>query len=166
MTKTAQPLVIGDLSEFARALHRQLPEPQPTHLTLLNMLARAAGFQNYQHLHAQNAAPADTSDPERVAAALRFFDARGRMIKWPGKTNLQQLCLWGLWARLPREAQTERQVSEHLALWHLFGDAALLRRTLVEMLLLDRTQDGSRYLWQSAVPNADAAAVIAALMLR
>lgn len=164
MTRTAQPLHISDLSDFARALHRQLPAPQPTHLSLLNMLARAAGFQNYQHLHAQAAPKA--ADPKRVAAALRYFDARGRMTKWPGKTNLQHLCLWGLWADLPRGAMTERQISEHLSERHLFGDPAILRRTLVEMALVSRTQDGSQYQRLQPVPPPEAAEVLGALALR
>ncbi len=162
MTRTAQPLHISDLTEFARALHRQLPAPQPTHLSLLNMLARAAGFQNYQHLHAETApAPAD---PKRVAAALRVFDARGRMIKWPSKTALQQLCVWGLWHHLPQTPLTERQISELLNDWHLFGDAALLRRTMVERGLVRRTADGSVYLRGSPTQPAEATELMRALV--
>lgn len=164
MTRTAQPLHISDLSDFARALHRQLPAPQPTHLSLLNMLARAAGFQNYQHLHAQSAPKA--ADPKRVAAALRYFDARGRLIKWPGKTNMQQLCLWGMWADLPSGPMSERQISEHLSQRHLFGDAAILRRTMVEMELVSRAQDGSNYQRLVPEPPPEATELLRALAMR
>ena len=45
------PLVIEDLSTFARALHRELQSPEPLgHVSLLNRLSRAAGFRNLQHL--------------------------------------------------------------------------------------------------------------------
>lgn len=52
MTKSPIPLVAKDLAQFTRALARQLGETAPTHLTLMNMLARAAGFQNVQHMRA------------------------------------------------------------------------------------------------------------------
>jgi phosphoribosylanthranilate isomerase len=48
------------------------------------------------------------------------------MVSWPAKTNLQPLCLWGLWSRLPKARQmTEREISGFLKDWHLFGDAAV-----------------------------------------
>ena len=47
MTRDALCLTVEDLSAFARNLHKQLAaEPAlPGHLSLLNMLARAAGFR-------------------------------------------------------------------------------------------------------------------------
>lgn len=51
MTRTAISLRIPDLSDFARSLAREFEDP-PGHLTLLNKLARAAGFRNFQHLRA------------------------------------------------------------------------------------------------------------------
>jgi hypothetical protein len=164
MTRTAQPLNISDLSDFARALHRQLPAPQPSHLSLLNMLARAAGFQNLQHLQAQTKPAA--ADPKRVEAALRYFDARGRLIKWPGKTNLQHLCLWALSAHLPQGLVNEREISALLDTWHLFGDAAILRRTLVELGLVSRSEDGAAYTRRTPTPPPEATALIAALAAR
>jgi hypothetical protein len=176
MTRLTQSLQVSDLSQFARDLHRQLAaEPAlPGHLALLNMLARAGGYRNYQHLRAQTAAgeriaaPAPpAADLARVETALRYFDAGGRMLSWPSKTNLQHLCLWGLWSRLPSgQAMTERQISAQLKEWHLFGDAAILRRTLVELGLVSRDAGVSVYLRQEITPPADARALIKALHQR
>jgi len=49
------PLAVADISAFARALRRQLDgqERTPSHLELLNLLARAAGFRNFQHFRAE-----------------------------------------------------------------------------------------------------------------
>ena len=52
MTKDTLPLPVPDLSAFARSLRKELtaaPEV-PSHLALMNMLARSAGFRNFQHL--------------------------------------------------------------------------------------------------------------------
>ena len=176
MTRLTQSLQINDLSLFARDLHRQLAaEPSlPGHLALLNMLARAGGYRNYQHLRAQTAAEAriaapapPTADMTRVETALRYFDAAGRMLSWPSKTNLQHLCLWGLWSRLPAgEKMSERQISALLKGWHLFGDAAILRRTMVELGLVSRDAGVSVYLRQEVTPPADARALIRALHQR
>lgn len=83
MPRTAIALPIPDLSDFARNLAREFEEP-PGHLTLLNKLARAAGFRNFQHLRASlksgealTASPEPLADLTRVEAALRHFDAAG-----------------------------------------------------------------------------------------
>lgn len=172
MTRTQIPLHVEDISLFARGLARELPAA-PGHLALLNMLARAAGYRNFQHLRAQNAAadrlasPPPRADLKRVEAALRCFDAAGQMALWPAKTNLQHLCMWGLWSRLPvGESLSERQISAQLAGWHLFGDAAILRRTLVELGLVTRSVGASVYQRVELPPDADAQALIRALHLR
>lgn len=174
MTRILQPLAIADLSDFAKLLQRQLDQDaKPCHLSLLNMLARAGGFQNFQHLRAQTAAADRISavpviaDMKRVEAALRYFTAQGQMQSWPAKTQLQHLCLWGIWSRLPvRIEMSERQISAELNLWHRFGDAAILRRTLVELRLICRTADCSSYRRVEREPDATAAALIHALHLR
>jgi hypothetical protein len=172
MTRTTIPFQVEDISTLARSLERQMAdEALPSHLTLMNMLARGAGFRNFQHLRAAAvagaklvSAPARLADMTRVAEVLRHFDAAGRMKSWPAKTRVQKLSLWALWSRLPaRLPMTERQVSAHLTLWHLFGDAAILRRTMVETGLLTRTPDGAEYLRVEAVPDPEALALIRAL---
>lgn len=174
MTRAPIPLIADDISAFARNLHLQLAASTvPGHLALLNMLARAAGFRNFQHLRAQThaadriATPPLQADLKKVETALRYFDATGRMQSWPGKTNLQHLCLWALWSRLPVATKlTERQISALLTNWHLFGDSAILRRTLAALQLVSREPDGVAYLRVEQPPPADAVALIRALHQR
>ncbi len=42
-----------------------------------------------------------------------------------------------------RKVFTEKQISERIKGWHVFGDHALLRRGLIGWRLVQRTQDGS-----------------------
>ncbi len=172
MTRTAIALPIADLSAYARNLAREL-DPAPGHLTLLNKLAKAAGFRNFQHLRASQKAesalapkPEPLADLTRVTAALRHFDAQGRMTTWPARTQIQHLCLWALWARLPKDTMTERQISQCLTTHHSFGDPAILRRTLWELRLVTRTPDSTAYTRIEQPPPPEARALIKALQPR
>jgi hypothetical protein len=173
MTRTPLPLAIEDLSAFARALHRELqspelPDTKPLgHVSLLNRLSRAAGFRNLQHLRASAKAGASlaqtTAQPDmtRVAQALRHFDGQGRLATWPSRTNIQHLALWALWSRLPRGvSMTERQISARLTQWHLFGDPAILRRTLFELRLISRSPSCTDYTRIEQPPPPEAVALI------
>lgn len=158
MSRVALSLQISDLSGFARSIREQLgklAEP-PSHVEMLNLLCRSAGFRNYQHckgvLEAQQRmqlpapAPADPVDHALVERAARLFDAEGRLLRWPTQAALRDLCLWVLWSRLAsRQTFTEKQISELLKRWHVFGDHALLRRALIGWRLVQRTRDGSEY---------------------
>lgn len=182
MPRMAIPLTIPDLSDFARNLRRELAASAapPGHLALLNMLARAGGLGNFQHLRASAARtvtppaarqtetpPAPEADPRKVAVALRLFDAEGRMVRWPKKTSVQMLCIWALWARLPaRSPMTEAEVNRIAEDFHLFGDRALLRRSLIDHGLAERAADGSRYVRIERAPPPEAAAVIRELAAR
>jgi hypothetical protein len=142
------------------------------HVEILNLLARATGFRNYQHLRASHLAErqldaAPAADPEppvdhaRIAKALRCFDAAGRLVRWPPKDHLRALTLWALWAALPaRTPMTEREISDRLRALHLFGDHALLRRELVDRGLFTRTVDGRAYHRVERRPPPDARALI------
>ena len=169
MTRTAYPYFHPDISALARHLQAELAEtPAPGHLALMNMLARGAGFRNFQHFRASASTelpPAEAPpDMTKVAQALRYFDGQGRMVSWPAKTNLQHLCLWGLWSRLPQGVVlTERQISDHLTQWHLFGDAAIVRRTLWELKLIFRTADSRQYRREEKAPSPEARLLIRAL---
>lgn len=157
MPRLSLPYAVQDLSALARSIRDQIVklDRSPTHLELLNMLARAAGRRNYQHYQAEMASqarlvePAPESAPPdhaRIEKALRHFDAKGRLLRWPSKANLQELCLWALWSRIPAgRVFSEREISDLLTLWHLFGDHALLRRALFEAKLVDRTSDVREY---------------------
>lgn len=176
MSRPIFPFVAGDISALARSLHRELGahEGMPGHVELLNMLARAAGYRNFQHFRAQFAArerleaapgaPADPVDFGRVEKAMRYFDAEGRLAEWPAKASIQALCLWGLWSRLPAEGQFgEREFSERLQRMHGFGDHALLRRRLVDDGLVSRSPDGSDYRRIERQPGPEALALIRAI---
>jgi hypothetical protein len=157
MSRLALPFEVADLSAFARSLRDQLEklEHPPSHVELLNMLCRAAGFRNYQHFRAdaearQRLAAArevkPVADHQLVEKVARHFDEEGRLVRWPSKAPHLKLCLWVLWARIPSgRVLTEREINELLNRWHLFGDHAVLRRALFEAGLVDRTQDGRQY---------------------
>jgi len=176
MPREAIALSIPDLSDFARRLGRDLEaaDPRPGHLSLLNMIARAAGFRNYQHLRSGAARSLPTppeppvpSDPKKLAQASRLFDAGGRMIRWPKKTSIQALCVWALWARLPaRQDMTEAEVNRAAEAFHLFGDRALLRRSLIDHGLAERARDGSTYRRIERQPPPEARDLIRALAER
>lgn len=181
MPRTDTPLHAADISSFAKSLARDLKQTQeqlhrlPGHVELLNMLARAAGHRNFQSLKARPplAAPAAEAPPaasalsDTAAKALRQFDAQGRLTRWPIKFSVQRLMLWGLWMRFDaRRRYSEREVNEVLKAWHLFGDHCTLRRELVEMKMLERTDGGAEYRKLPRRPDAEAMALMRALRAR
>lgn len=175
MTKSPIPLRSDDLTVFTRALSRQLGEASPPHLTLMNMIARSAGFQNVQHMRSASAAekrlarqPDDfVADARAVERTLHQFDDIGRLRQWPSKRATQTLALWALWATLPaNQSLDERTVNAHLAGEHRFEDAATLRRTMISCGLLTRKRDGTDYRRIEQKPPVDARAVINALSAR
>lgn len=175
MTKSPIPLHVEDLTAFTRALSQQLGETSPSHLTLMNMLARAAGFQNVQHMRADAAAAKRVSnapapqlpDARSVEKVLHQFDELGRLMQWPSKRSVQNLALWALWAMLPpNTALPEKAVNARLNDEHLFKDPATLRRTMIAAGLLTRQTDGTNYRRIEQEPPAEAKAVIKTLGAR
>lgn len=160
------------MSLAARSLREQLQklERLPSHVELLNMLARAAGYQNFQHFRAEQKpgdaaappSPAPDFDAARVERAVRHFSDAGLLLRWPARDSLAQLCLWVLWSRIPPGTSfPEREVNAMLNEWHTFGDHALLRRALVDHDLVVRTVNGSRYARVSREPPAELAPLLA-----
>ncbi|MFT3955927.1 MAG: DUF2087 domain-containing protein [Piscinibacter sp.] len=181
MPRTDTPLHAADISSFAKSLARDLKQTHeqlhrlPGHVELLNMLARAAGHRNFQSLKALPPAPAATADAptptaalsDTAAKALRQFDAQGRITRWPVKFGVQRLMLWGLWMRFDaRRRYSEREVNQILNTWHGFGDHCLLRRELVEMKMLGRTDGGAEYRKLPRRPDAEAMALMRSLRER
>jgi len=174
MARESLPLVVDDLSAFAKSLRAQLlkhelPQP-PGHQTLLNMLARAAGHRNLQTLKARPPAPLPkppvpaTELSDIVKRTLRLFDDRGRLTRLPVKRSLQLMALWGLWMRFDaKRPYREREVNEILTAWHSFGDYCTLRRDLITQKLMARTPDSSVYTKLPARPGEDAMALMRAL---
>ena len=175
MSRTLVPLVTPDVSNFAKTLKALLDaraasgQPLPTHLELLNLLARGAGWRNYQALRAASVAPppkaptpaSDLSDLTRKTLAQ--FDAQGRLTRLPTKRSMQQLAMWALWTRFEaRRRYSEKEVNTLLQLWHHFADPATLRREMVGMGLLARLDDCSQYWKLNPKPDATQREFVAA----
>ncbi|OQS10985.1 hypothetical protein B0T37_02045 [Chromobacterium violaceum] len=160
MSRTLYPFYSSDISALARSLKQQWAEQSeaPGHLQILNMLARAAGFQNFQHLRAEHDRPAP-AEPQTVSnevrRLLRHFDDEGRLARWPKKFSEQRACLWALWAGLPRgEEWDEPAANAAIRALEALGDHVLIRRELVEGGWIGRTDDCRRYwLIERAVPE-------------
>ena len=89
------------------------------------------------------------------------------MVRWPGRTSHQDMCLWVIWSRIPAEQRfSEREINQFIIDGHTFGDHAILRRSLVDMQMLARTPDGKLYRRIERKPDADAAALLAAIAQR
>lgn len=125
------------------------------------MVAKSLGYRNYQHLRAVVVdQPAPAAGSKQVARALRHYD-QGRFASWPGKTGVQALCLWPIWAVLPaRVILSEREISALIDAQCLFREAAQIRRSMVEHGLLQRTRDGAQYSRIEQAPPAEAQELI------
>jgi hypothetical protein len=184
MPRELTPLIAADLSSFAKALRSQWAQRHergagvPSHVEMLNLLARAAGHRNVQamrsarpplvpHSTAAVRAPREAALGEASGRALRLFDASGRLARWPTRRALQVQVLWGLWLRFDTKRRyREREVNEVLNAHHTFGDHCLLRRELVELQLLTRTPGGAEYRKVAARPDAQVVALLGALRRR
>ncbi|WP_432735880.1 DUF2087 domain-containing protein [Maridesulfovibrio sp. FT414] len=163
MPRTPLSLHISDVSSLARNLRNQLTESEqiPGHVEMLNLLAKAGGYRNFQHLKAEREEPCKAEiaqfDPKRVKKATRYFDPDGRMNRWPKKHNQRMLCLWVLWSRIPaRTRMTELELNEQLKNNHSFCDHVLLRRWMVDNGLITRTADCTEYRRVETTPPAEA----------
>jgi hypothetical protein len=181
MPREAVPFVAPDLSAFARSLSRALAErgqaKPPSHVELLNLIARAAGHRNVQALRAAMLAPPvpmadeDRSPPLPLSAnarkALRQFDSHGRLVRWPTKFSVQRLALWVLWTRFDsRRVYSEKEVNAVLKAANGFDDHVTLRRELIDHRLLARKSDCSEYKKLPARPDAEARALLSAWRAR
>ena len=169
MTREPISLTLPDVSAFARALKSDLGAEAVPHQTLLNAIARAGGYRNFQHLSAAQggAAPIETPEGRAVTRALARFDEAGLMASWSTKRKVRQTCLWALWAQVPaRTVFTERQISDLFDTMTTFRDPAQIRRSLIEDGLLTRTLDGSQYTRVEVTPDVTAREVIRAVNKR
>lgn len=197
MSRTLLPFAVADVSALARSLRAQLGQCDalPGHLDLLNMLARTAGYKNFQHFRARAkglepaqalAPPAPQApdaagdqapglvpaafsdvDPARLRRLTRHFDPMGRLVRWPAKHSEQQPCLWVVWSHVPSgRVFSEPDINRCLTPWHLFADPALLRRRMCEQGLLTRTPDCREYRRLEARPSPMALALLERLAAR
>jgi len=169
------PYHAPDISALAKSLARQLgdsPE-RPGHVEMLNLLARAVGFRNYQALRASHQAQtrlAREAEPEavvdfrRVEQWRRYFDESGCLQRWPKKHSHREACLWVLWSRLPaRQRWNEKAINQRLCTQERLGDHLLLRRALVDGGWLARTDDGSEYWRIERRPPVELSALLSCL---
>ncbi|ARM11441.1 MULTISPECIES: DUF2087 domain-containing protein [Rhizobium] len=161
MSRKPIPLEVSDTSAFAKSLRLQLSglEGLPSHLQFLNMLARAAGYGNFQSLRAKTDPAGSAGHPPTPASVVdamidrkhidrvqRSFDEELRLMRWPSRRMDQVTALWLVWSRIPAAREMpEKEVNALLRDRHLFGDHVLLRRELCDIGLMRRTRDGSIY---------------------
>ena len=177
MAREATPLVVQDLSSFARNLNRALIARQtiapevPGHVELQNLIARAAGYRNLQAL---KAAPPESPPPraalplsDNARRTLLQFDADGRLVRWPAKFTVQRMAMWVLWTRFDgKRVYTEREVNAILKASNDFGDHVTLRRELINHRLLTRKSDCSEYRKLSVCPDDEVLALLTACRSR
>ncbi|WP_322889241.1 MULTISPECIES: DUF2087 domain-containing protein [unclassified Yoonia] len=164
MPRDIHAITIADLSAFTKTLRAELlrAEAIPGHAAMLGIVAKAAGYANFQHLKAAPK-PATFKPSRQLDRALRAFDS-GIMTRWPQQTAVQGLCLWVFWARLPaRQDLTEKDVNAVLKAGHSFGDHVLLRRSLIDHRLVTRTIDGKTYRRIEQAPPSEALALLSAV---
>lgn len=128
MPRDPIPFATGDVSALAKSLRAQWtarmapPGQMPSHVEMLNMLARAAGHRNFQHFRARanhrppedRPAPAEANSAA-VLRAARHFDPQGRLQRWPAQRSIQDLCLWAVWSRIPAgRSFDERQITQRI----------------------------------------------------
>ena len=163
MAREQHSITIDDLSVFTKSLRNSLKQhgALPGHAAMLGLVARAAGYRNYQHLKAAKPV-ASVSESKAMARALRIWD-NGIMTRWPKQVSVQHLCCWVFWADVPaKTVLSEKDINAILNARHSFGDQAILRRSLVEHGLIQRTIDGRVYRRVEQAPPPEAAALIAA----
>lgn len=185
MSRKLIPLSVSDTSAFAKSLRALLSEcdGMPSHLELLNMLAKAAGHGNFQSLRAKADGPDDSGptssaeeqsppkspvpDGKLVERVARCFDGQHRLLRWPARRSDQIAALWVLWAQMPPTTElSERDINNILKETHDFGDHALLRRELCDLGLMTRKPDGSIYRRIERPMPVDAAAALRYLSSR
>ena len=75
-----------------------------------------------------------------------YLDADGRVMQMPSKKKKKLYVLSYLADRIPEEQEfTEKEFNELLSNLHTFGDSATLRREMYNFGLINRKQNGSRY---------------------
>jgi hypothetical protein len=185
----AIPFAVNDVSSLAKSLRTALQTTTlaPTQVQMLNWLAKAAGYQNFQSLRARVGTPAtvpivavtaktgaskrtirsaDAALSTHAAKALMQFDDDGKLTRWPHKFAVQRVAMWGLWMRFDSKRRySEKEVNSLLNAWHLYGDHATLRRELVNMKLLARKPDCSEYWKVAQKPSDDIQVFLRALRL-
>lgn len=124
----------------------------PAGLQRVMFLARQLLSRHNVQAVGQEIAAAAQLDQARAGApsALRdLLDAQGRITRWSSKLKEQEMMLRYLIEKFePERGYTEQQVNKLLQQWYLDADFVLVRRSLIDAGLLQRTRDGARY-WRT-----------------
>ena len=173
MSRTAIPLVIDDVSSFAKRLRKELADKtdEINHTNFLSAIARAAGYKNHQHLKSLSTKLETVSDPmfqgRAIERASKCFDENGNLFRWPKQHSARLLALWAIWSKVPAKTPlSEPEVNALLKENASFGDHVLLRRLLVDTQLMTRTNDGSTYRRVEQSPPLQAAVLISEITRR
>lgn len=84
----------------------------------------------------------------------KFLDGEGRLTLFPAKKRNKVIVLFYLASKFDADADyTEKQVNEIIDANHTFQDKWLLRREMVNLGLLCRLTDGSRYWLAKELPQ-------------
>jgi hypothetical protein len=91
------------------------------------------------------------SDPDDLDRITQFFDDDGRLIGWPRKLTFKRIAADYLAGKFePGRIYSEAEVNDILEDWHAFNDAAVLRRFLIDLGIMQRTSDGRQY-WLTGI---------------
>lgn len=134
MPRDTIALTISDLSAFARTLRRDLATADsfPGHLALMNMLARAAGYGNFQHLRATpdpqtRAMPDPVPQTDRKISRCRLARLRCRGLHdalADPDSGAKTLRLGAAVAPAVATGDDRTEVNGTIDAWHSFGDRA------------------------------------------
>nr|WP_319512932.1 DUF2087 domain-containing protein [uncultured Cohaesibacter sp.] len=178
MSKQTIPFQVDDISALAKSLKMAAGQANiaPSHVEWLNILARAAGYKNFQHFRANHAAeqrlatpsrPPETIDHHLIEQTLRHISPEATLLRWPSRKTQRDLCLWWLWSLFPAHASlTEGEVNTLLKSKNGFEDHAILRRALVDLQYLTRTANGAEYRRKEMPPPATARTFIQLMKAR
>ena len=123
MSKQTIPFQVDDISALAKSLKMAAGQANiaPSHVEWLNVLARAAGYKNFQHFRANHAAeqrlakpsgPIEAIDHHLIEQTLRHISSEATLLRWPSRKAQKDLCLWWLWSLFPAHASlTEGEVN-------------------------------------------------------
>ncbi len=79
----------------------------------------------------------------------KFLDNKGRLKTWPAKKGMKIEVLKYVADKFEgNRFYTEKEVNNIIENWHTFGDYFLVRRSLIDSGLLERTRNGSKY-WKT-----------------
>lgn len=157
MPKEYIPFACPDISRLAKSIKKEIDksEKKPSHVEILNILARESGFRNFQQMRAQAEPTQSAKDKsfketgiglQNLQKLKRYLDDKARVKTLPSKQSLQIMIVYYIWAFIAADTKyTEIGLNHLLNRFHTFGDAALLRRFMFELGLVSRSNNCQDY---------------------